>query len=143
MPGCIFLDLFAGTGSIGIEALSRGAQRAVFVESRSKNIKVIKDNLSITGFEPKAWVLQQDVAGALPFLKNEGLVFDLIFMDPPYSKDFETRTLAGIAIHGLIKPCGTVIVESRKNGLLPREIYDLKMVRQEKYGDTMLSFYSK
>lgn len=143
VPGCVFLDLFAGTGSIGIEALSRGAQRAVFVESKSNNIKVIKENLSLTGFEQDAQVMRMDVPTSLPVLKNMGLAFDLIFMDPPYSRGFEGRTLAGIAAYGLIKLSGMVIVESRKKDLLPPEANNLKMVRQEKYGDTMLSFYIK
>lgn len=141
VPGCRFLDLFAGTGNIGIEAISRGAVSAVFVEKNLKNIRVIKENLAITGFDAYARLIHQDVAGALPLLGKEGQKFDIIFLDPPYLKDFETGTLAGIAGYGLLKPGGKVIIESSKKDHLPRDIDVLKMIRQEKYGDTLLTFY--
>lgn len=141
--GCCFLDLFAGTGNIGIEALSRGAEVAVFVDNDIKNISVIKKNLAITGFESCARVIHLDVEDALKLLGKEGCKFDLIFIDPPYLKGFETNTLAGIASHGLLKPEGKVIVESSKKDYLPRGVEDIKIIRQEKYGDTLLSFYVK
>lgn len=141
VPGCRFLDLFAGTGNIGIEALSRGAAVAVFVENNPRNVRVIKENLAVTGMEAKARLVRLDVADALALLGGEGQKFDLIFLDPPYLKDFEKSTLAGIARHGLLRPGGRVVVESSKKDQLPREIGDLKMFRQEKYGDTLLSFY--
>ncbi|HOV78529.1 MAG TPA: 16S rRNA (guanine(966)-N(2))-methyltransferase RsmD [Bacillota bacterium] len=143
VPGSVFLDLFAGTGNIGIEALSRGADKAVFVENKIKHVRVIKENLKTTGFESKARVLHLDVADALHLLKREELSFDIIFMDPPYSKGFETSTLAGIAAFGLLKQHGIIIVESRKDGLPSGEIDGLKMTRAERYGDTLLSFFSR
>jgi len=141
VPGCTFLDLFAGTGSIGIEALSRGAAGAVFVEKFKENIGVIKENLTVTGMAGKARVLHQDVADALILLGMEGAKFDLIYLDPPYLEDHRISTLAGIARYGLLKPGGVAVVESGKKDSLPSEVEGLKMFRQEKYGDTMLSFY--
>jgi len=141
IPGCLFLDLFAGTGNIGIEALSRGASSVVFIENNHKNMQLIKDNLKITGLTEKARLICQDVLLALNLLGREGLKFDLIFLDPPYLKDFEASTLAGIAINSLLQPDGRVIVESSKKCSLPGHVAELEMARQEKYGDTFLSFY--
>ena len=141
VPGCRFLDLFAGTGNIGIEALSRGAAGAVFVENNVKNARIIRENLAVTGMEAKARLICLDVAEALVLLGKEGQNFDLVFLDPPYLKDFESGALAGIAGHGLLRPGGRVVVESSKKDRLPRETGSLKMFRQEKYGDTLLSFY--
>lgn len=141
IPECFFLDLFAGTGNIGIEALSRGASSVVFVENNSKNIQFIKENLKITGLEKKARLICRDVPNALSLLGREGRKFDLIFLDPPYLKDFEASTLAGIVFNALLKTDGKVIVESSKKGTLPRNVEGLEMIRQEKYGDTLLSFY--
>lgn len=141
VPDCSFLDLFAGTGNIGIEALSRGAQGAIFVENNLKNILIIKENLSVTGLAEKARLLRGEVAAILSRLGSENQKFDIIFLDPPYLKDYETSTLAGIARHRLLKPDGRVVVESSKNHHLPRIVEDLEIIRQEKYGDTLLSFY--
>jgi 16S rRNA (guanine966-N2)-methyltransferase len=138
---CSFLDLFAGTGNIGIEALSRGAAGSVFVEIDKNNIHIIKENLHITGLEDKARLICRAVADALPLLGSEGQKFDLIFLDPPYLKDNEINTLAGIARHRLLRPDGRVVVESSKKHHLPRIIDNLEIIRQEKYGDTLLSFY--
>lgn len=141
VPGCHFLDLFAGTGNIGIEALSRGAAAAVFVEKDARNIRVIKENLAATGLEAQARLIRLDVADALPLLGKEGRRFDVVFLDPPYLKDYEAGTLGGIAGHGLLRPGGWAVVESSKRDDLPREVGNLKMFRQEKYGDTLLTFY--
>lgn len=141
VQGCRFLDLYAGTGNIGIEALSRGAAGAVFVEKDLKNIRVIRDNLTVTGLEEKARIIHQDVGKALFMLGQEGQVFDLVFMDPPYLKDLEQGALEGIIRHGLLDPGGMVVVESSSKDRLPQKVATLNLTRQEKYGDTVLSFY--
>ena len=86
IPGCRFLDLFSGSGSIGIEALSRGAVEAVFVEQSRKATAVIRDNLQFTKLMPEAVVMQDSVLHALSILSGKGDVFDCVFMDPPSSK---------------------------------------------------------
>ncbi|MFX4261699.1 16S rRNA (guanine(966)-N(2))-methyltransferase RsmD [Pelotomaculum propionicicum] len=141
VPDCSFLDLFAGSGNIGIEALSRGAASAVFVENNYKNLLVIKENLHLTGLEDKARLIRGEVAAVLSGLGLENQAFDIIFLDPPYLKDYEIKTLAAIARHRLLKPDGRVIVESSKNQHLPPDAGGLEIIRQEKYGDTVLSFY--
>ncbi len=142
VPGCRFLDLYAGTGNIGIEALSRGAATAVFVENSTYNVDVIKENLFITGLRENARILCLDVAEALLLLGRENQKFNFIFLDPPYLKDIEiSSSLSCISKHELLKPGGNVIIESCKKYCPPRNVGDLEIFRQEKYGDTLLSFY--
>ncbi len=141
VPGCKFLDLFAGAGNIGIEALSRGAVDVVFVENDIKNIRIIKENLKITGLEEQAELICKDVLNAIVILGMRKKQFDIIFLDPPYLKNYETGVLLAIASHGLLSPGGMVIVESNIKSRPPGGAKNLKTIRQEKYGDTMLSFY--
>ena len=89
IPGCCFLDLFSGSGEIGIEALSRGASEAVFVEKNRAAVNVIRENLSKTGLEADARVIQADCKQAIAILEKEELRFDVIFMDPPYDRQLE------------------------------------------------------
>jgi 16S rRNA (guanine(966)-N(2))-methyltransferase RsmD len=138
---CRFLDLFSGTGNIGIEALSRGAAGSTFVENNKNNIHIIKENLHITDLEDRARLIYRDAADALSLLGKEGQKFDIIFLDPPYHEDYEIKTLACIALCGVLEPGGMVVVESCGKHQLPRIIEGLEIVRQEKYGDTLLSFY--
>ncbi len=142
VPGCRFLDLFAGTGNIGIEALSRGAATAVFVDNNTESTGIIKKNLAVTGFELCARVICLNVTDALPLLEKEGLKFNIIFIDPPYLKGIEVAALAGIGGHGIMEPGGKVIVESsKKDDQPPCSIGGLKIFRREAYGDTLLTFY--
>ncbi len=90
---CSFLDLFAGSGAIGIEALSRGAKEAVFVEQSSRACSCIRDNLKTTRLEDGAQVMESDVLFALKRLESRKQPFDLIFMDPPYRMDLEKQVL--------------------------------------------------
>jgi len=143
VKGSSFLDLFAGTGSVGIEALSRGAERAVFVDKDINNIRIIKENLGITGLEANARLVCMNVGQALSLLGKEKQMYDLIFIDPPYFKELASDTLDGIIKNNLLKPGGTIIVEISKKDPLPRDAAALlRLFRQEKYGDTLLSFYN-
>lgn len=109
----IFLDLFSGSGGIGIEALSRGVMEAVFVEKNPKAMKCIKENLKTTRLEAKAMTMSMDVMTALYKLEGEKQ-FDYIFMDPPYGKELEKAALTYLAGSGLIADGGVVIVEASK-----------------------------
>ena len=91
--GTNFLDLFAGSGGIGIEALSRGAKSAVFIDNGSRQISCIKDNLKTTKFGEKAQVICGDVVSSLKMLENAGKKFDFVFMDPPYNMELEKRVM--------------------------------------------------
>ena len=111
--GCHFLDLFAGSGGIGIEALSRGAEEAVFIEKNPKAAACIKENLRHTGLEEKGAVIQMDVFGALKRLEGDRR-FDFVFMDPPYRNDVEREVLVCLAGLQLLSEDGLIIIEAAK-----------------------------
>ncbi len=106
-----FLDLFSGSGAIGIEALSRGAKKAVFVEKDPKAMACIKENLSHTKLSKRAVTMQMDVIDALSHMEG-GESFDYIFMDPPYDRELEKRALEYLADSTLMDEDGIVIVEA-------------------------------
>jgi 16S rRNA (guanine966-N2)-methyltransferase len=111
LPGCRFLDLFAGSGGIGIEALSRGAKEAVFIDNDKNAIDCITHNLAHTHFDTQAVVIKQDVFVALQMLEyKEG--FDIIFMDPPYGYELEKRVLEYLTMSSLISADTLIIFEA-------------------------------
>lgn len=109
---CSFLDLFSGSGGIGIEALSRGAKRAVFVENNRKAVDCIKDNLERTHLKEFALVCETDVLGYLNRIKTSSEVFDIIFMDPPYNKEIEKDVLYSLKDSSIIGRNTLIIVEA-------------------------------
>ena len=113
IPGCRFLDLFSGSGAIGIEALSRGAMESVFVEKNPKAMACVKENLQKTHFERKGMTMQMDVMTALYKLEGEKQ-FDYIFMDPPYNHELEKSVLTYLAESSLLSEEGIIIVEASK-----------------------------
>ncbi len=143
IEGACFLDLFAGTGNVGIEALSRGAVCAVFVENNGKHVKVIIENLGIAGLAERAKVIKSDVGTALKKLARENIKFDIVFMDPPYNTNLAENALLLLEENDLVEVSGLVIVESSSQKEMPSGVGRLVISRQEKYGDTKLTFYSK
>ncbi|MBO7354050.1 MAG: 16S rRNA (guanine(966)-N(2))-methyltransferase RsmD [Lachnospiraceae bacterium] len=115
IPGADFLDLFCGCGGIGIEALSRGAASSVFVDSSDVSLRYTRDNLEFTKLKDRAEVIRADAAGAISRLFTEGRRFDIIFMDPPYSKGLEKSVLQEIANYNLLKEDGIIIVEAKSD----------------------------
>jgi 16S rRNA (guanine966-N2)-methyltransferase len=111
VPGAYFLDLFAGSGQIGLEALSRGASYAVFVENNRKAAKCIEDNISFTKFTRESKLITSDVISALHSLEGK-YTFDLIFMDPPYRQGYEKDVLRFLADSSLLKPDTRIVVEA-------------------------------
>lgn len=107
-----FLDLFSGSGGIGIEALSRGAKQAVFVEQNKKAVACIKENLMHTHLSDKAVVMSKDVMTALRLLDDEKQAFDYIFMDPPYGKLLEKEAVLCLDDSSLCNEDTTIIIES-------------------------------
>ena len=134
-----FLDLFSGSGGIGIEALSRGAKEAVFVENAAECQKVIQANLVHTKLQERARLLQTDVLSALDRLAAEGKKFDIIFMDPPYEAGLYTSVLERIAETGLLKAEGYLIAEGSSQIALtiPK---GMKILREKVYKTTTLTF---
>lgn len=111
VPDCYFLDLFAGSGQIGLEAVSRGAARAFFIENAKNAAACIQDNIRFTKFEDACTLLQTDVISGLRTLEGK-YRFDLIFMDPPYKKELEKEVLTFLSHSSLVKPSAKIIVEA-------------------------------
>ncbi len=135
------LDLFAGTGNLGIEALSRGAGSAVFVDKSRECCEIIKDNLAHTKLSDKAAVIPGDIKAEIEKLYKEGKKFDIIFLDPPYNKNFVTETLYYLAKNDIIKFNGILVGERDYIDEVPEEVGIFRLIRNERYGDTVLSFY--
>jgi len=135
----VFLDGFAGTGSVGIEALSRGAEKGVFVDDLSAAVKVIKSNLAKCEAEERAWVIRKEFNRAVIQLANEGMKFDLIFIDPPYKLLEERNPLKVIKKREVLKPEGKIIL--RHHFKTHFEAKYFKLHRQTTIGDDTLSFY--
>lgn len=128
-----FLDLFAGSGAIGIEALSRGAEHAVFVEKHLPAVRCIEKNLSFTGLSGQAEVLRQDVFAALKRFDGN-MRFDYIFMDPPYGRGIEKDVLAALSDGKLFLPDTQVIVEaSLETDFSYVEDYGYKVIKKKAY----------
>lgn len=132
IPGCVFADLYSGSGGIGIEALSRGADKAYFVDFSPASIKCITENLRFTRLEEKGVVLKQDVSAGLYNIREESV--DIIFMDPPYGKGLERQTLELLKGMRYVHPGTKIIVEASLEtdfSYLPEMGYE--MVREKIY----------
>ena len=146
VAGSRFLDLFAGTGAIGIEALSRGAAEIVFVENHPPAVALIRKNLESLDIRSGATVLAVDAIRGLEKLashqKREAAGYDFVFLDPPYAaaKDY-ARVLEFLGLANLLAPGGIVIAEHRRSFDLPEEAGALRRYRILKQGDAALSFY--
>lgn len=111
VPGAYFLDLFAGSGQIGLEALSRGAAYAVFIENNRKAAKCIEENIAFTKFDKQSMLLTMDVISGLLSLEGK-YTFDLIFMDPPYRHGMEEEVLRFLSHSSILKPDSRIVVEA-------------------------------
>lgn len=111
---CCFLDLFSGSGGIGIEALSRGAKLAVMIDNNPKAAACIRENLSFTRLQQNGIVMSCDVVTGLRRLEDKGLVFDIIFMDPPYNHLHEKDVLLYLSHSSLVKEDTLIVVEASK-----------------------------
>jgi len=141
LPECEFLDLFAGSGAIGIEALSRGAKRATFIDKSEACTSAIIENLEHTKLMEKAEVLKKDIDSGIAALCTEKVRFDIIFMDPPYENGLIMPTLKAIVNSKILKEDGYVIVErSSKVPLLP--VDGMKIIREKEYRTTVMTFLS-
>lgn len=139
LPECSFLDLFSGSGGIGIEALSRGASEAVFVEAAAECQQVIAANLQHTKLQERARVMKADVLSALDKLAAEGKSFDIIFMDPPYESDLYVPVLEKIIKDGLLKQEGYLIAE--RSAQIPLALpAGMELLREKAYKTTVMTF---
>lgn len=139
IPDCRFLDLFSGSGAIGLEALSRGAREAVFVESNPQCQQVIRENLAHCRLEENALLLPADAAEGLRRLSGEGRSFDIIFMDPPYRAGLTEPILQEIVAKKILDRQGYIILE--RSAQIPlAEVPGLVVFREKEYRTTVLTF---
>lgn len=140
ITGASVLDLFGGTGQLGIEALSRGASRAVFVDAREDACKLIRENLKRTKLESRARIVRSDY---LVYLNQCRETFDIIFLDPPYADVYLENALNRITEIDILRS-GAIIVTERPLGKeLPWEVSGYTRSRDYKYGKTLLTIYRK
>jgi 16S rRNA (guanine(966)-N(2))-methyltransferase RsmD len=133
--------LFAGTGNLSIEALSRGAGHALLVDSSERSVAAIKENLRRLGFTARSEVWAVPAARSLKVLARRRESFDIIFLDPPYDQGLAARALDIIARGKLLRPSGTAVVEHSAREALQQSYDALELHDQRRYGDTLLSFY--
>ncbi len=148
-----FLDLCAGTGNIGIEALSRGAKHVTFLERDPRCIQIIKQNLRtcglVAGPQARHSLLRRDAVKGISYLQKQDADFEIIYFDPPYGTNSEsipelyTICLALLAENSLLRTHSTLLVEHAKRFIVPDKVGNLTRSRQVDYGDTVVSFYQK
>ncbi|PKN62983.1 MAG: 16S rRNA (guanine(966)-N(2))-methyltransferase RsmD [Deltaproteobacteria bacterium HGW-Deltaproteobacteria-15] len=141
--GLRVLDLFAGTGALGIEALSRGARRVVFVDNSPESLKLIRRNLAMCGYESVSTLLKKDLTRGLPAvgdLGHEGV--DLVFADPPYKKGYLLPVLSELSASFFLSSRATIVAEAGKEEHLPDTVGTLSLAKTRVYGDTKISIYT-
>ncbi len=142
VEGLQVLDCFAGTGNLGLEALSRGAAHATFIDSGREAIELIKKNIAICKFEDQTTLIPYAAATAIAKLGKTNAQFDLIFVDPPYNKNLVNPSFQQIADAHLLAPNGQIICEHfPKEVLTPPAGYEL--ADERKYGQTLIGFVRK
>ncbi len=140
VPGKHVLDLYAGSGSLGLESLSRGAISAVFVDEAEWAVKVIKKNLEDLELQKRATVLQGEVLRTIDKLKKSGQTFSLVFVDPPFNKGLVKKTLIKLDQSGIVLPFGQIVVGHTRQEELPDTLTELKLARTKTIGQACLSF---
>ncbi len=143
LPGSVVLDVFSGTGNLGLEALSRGSLRAVFIEKDPKAVAVLRSNCEALGYLENTQILQKDVQVGLKALIERKDIFDVIFLDPPYNKDLEVPVLRTIFEGDLLCAEGIIAVEHLTKDPQPERIEGLMRSDCRRYGNTSISFYRK
>ena len=136
------LDLFAGTGILGIEALSRGALLALFIDISTQSIKLIKKNLILCGYDSQGTILKKDLLRGMPW-ENPPMEenYDLVFIDPPYGKKLIPPLLKKLEAKEMLASPSLVVAESSKFDILPVKFGKLQLVDTRTYGDTKIDIY--
>ncbi len=143
IPGSNILDLFAGSGSLGIEALSRGAESAVFCDQSEHSTEIITRNLEHTKLMDKSEIFLGEAQIILKKLSQLSKKFDIIFLDPPYKKEIVPGILQNLENYGVLDKKVLISVETDIEDQLPQEIGTLCVSRQQVYGKTKLTFYKR
>jgi len=137
----IALDLFGGSGGLGIEALSRGLSNVIFVDKDAKAIQTIKTNVSLCNLHSQVEIYRNDAERALKAIIKRDLQFDMIFLDPPYKTQKLQSLIETIHNHQLIKDMGYIIAEHGVEVVLPEQIGNLTQIKYEKYGITAITIF--
>ncbi|MDD2503915.1 MAG: 16S rRNA (guanine(966)-N(2))-methyltransferase RsmD [Clostridia bacterium] len=143
LPGSSILDLFSGTGNLGLESLSRGAAEVVFVEKNSSALHILRYNLKSLEYWESAQVLPYDVKQAVKLLSKQAKTFDIVFMDPPYDKAMEVPVITALDEADLLKENGIIAAEHLFQSQLPQNIGSFIRYDLRKYRNTAISFYRK
>ena len=144
IPGSYFLDLFAGSGAIGIEALSRGAKLATFVDNSSEAIKVIKDNLEHTGLTKVSNVMRKDASLAIDYMEDENICYNIVFMDPPYDKKLYVPIFEKLLKSKIIDSNTKLILEtSLKDDISEIEKLGYDIIKEKKYKSNKHIFFKR
>ncbi len=143
IEGSKVLDLFAGSGSLGIEALSRGAESAVFADQNEKCTEIIISNLKHTSLEHKSEVFLGDAQLILKKLSQHGKKFDIIFLDPPYNKGIIPEILLILQEYDILEDRFIIAAEAAIEDELPRELGKIIISRSQPYGKTKLTFFKR
>lgn len=139
-----FLDLCAGSGNIGIEALSQGAKQVVFLDENLQCIRLIQKNLERCGLnkhDSQILMLRSDVSKGISILSKQRKTFELIYFDPPYHAGIYKRCITQISNERILETTGLLLIEHHHNTQLPLDIGTLRCDRQNRYGETRISFY--
>ena len=140
IPGAVVLDLFGGTGQLGIEALSRGASKAVFVDCQNEACKLIKENLAKTKLSDHGTVIQSDYAS---FLRRTGEKYSIIFLDPPYAEVFLENSIKMITEIDILQTNGIIVAERPLDKELSLDLQGYSRSRDYKYGKTLITIFRK
>lgn len=138
------LDLFAGSGAFGLEALSRGAAHTTFVENNSRCLKTIEENIeSLNIPDSRCDIVRGSVFDVLPRLEKEGNRYDIIFLDPPYHKELAKNCLLNINYYDILSRLGLVVAEHFRKDSLETDLSTLEILTERKYGDTVITIFRK
>jgi len=143
LKGGIVLDLFAGTGGLGIEALSRGMDQAVFIDHDRRSIETVHYNLEVSGFKDQAEVYRNDAQRALHVLAKRKIVFDLIFLDPPYKLAIVEKLMKRMVQNHLLNNDALIVVEHDAVVTLPEQVDSLFIIKRAVYGNTGITIYKE
>ncbi|WP_127531846.1 16S rRNA (guanine(966)-N(2))-methyltransferase RsmD [Paenibacillus kobensis] len=140
--GGLVLDLFAGTGGLGIEALSRGADKAIFVDKEKQSVDVVRHNTAAAGVSGRSEIYRNDAERAVKALAKREESFRLVFLDPPYRMTNMDELLGELAANGLLEQEATIVVEHDAAHVYPEQFGGFEQRRSVKYGDTAVTIYT-
>lgn len=144
IEGKVVLDLFAGCGSLGLEAISRGAENVTFVDNNRECVDIITENACRAGLpENRYEVVRMDAFKAIEKIAKENRIFDIIIADPPYYLGLAKKILIKLTLYDILAPNNIIIVQHFKKDDVPGEFQGIVRLAEKKYGDTLLSFFRK